>query len=113
MKFIVVFAALVVALCAYVFLVRPYLQKRPEFHEFYNLADGFWQRVGTWIKIRWDMAVAAIAIVAPEIPDLLTQLQAMDLASFSPSETWKTIAKVVGIALPFLRAFILKKFAGG
>lgn len=116
--------AAIVALSLYMWKVRPYLAERPEFHEFYELADARWARLWAWIKIRWDMALAALLMASPSLwnglldliiwlgmvlGDVLPVLATLDLSDMLLPK-WFEIGIRIGAAfVPLARARYLGK----
>lgn len=111
LRFFLILAALGVSSFIYLKFVRPRLHD--EFSVFYSRADGFWNNIFAWLKLRWDMALAAFAIVAPELPGLLTDLSSVDLSGLNPPETVKAVLKVIGILAVISRVLILRAVKGG
>lgn len=110
--------AALLALTLYVWKVRPVLAARPEFHEFYELADTRWKRIYAWLKLRWDVSVSAAIMAAPSIwngvldaiiwvsinlADVLPAIAGLDLSSLLLSPRTETIIRLLAAVLPFVR----------
>jgi len=103
------FGLLAISVLCYFMFVRPVLRKRPEFDQFYDLSESFFGRVWAWIKIRWDIALAMVAVIAPEIPQLLTELSVLDLSALIPGEVGKRIAQLLTLLATLSRAFWIRR----
>lgn len=102
-------ALLVLSVVIYVLFIRPNIRNLPHIKELYDSADSFWQRLGARMRAAWDLIVAVAMIVVPEIPNLLTQIQALDLSAFVPGETARMINQGIGLLIIVLRALNVKK----
>lgn len=112
---------LTLLVCIYFWKVRPYLETRAEFHDFYDLADSFWSRVWEWLKIRWGLVWGAIVAAAPMVWNGgLDALVAINLAvsnggldlSWLVIPPWlKSIIQLGSVLLPIIQAFRVKKDA--
>jgi hypothetical protein len=91
----------------YVYILRPRLNQREELKEFYADCDRFWDKAWLQIKHWWLIVTGAIALILPELPDLLTQFGMFDLSFFLPEDKAKWWARVIGIA-----AFVLRMILG-
>lgn len=118
--------AVIVALSLYMWKVRPYLAQRPEFHEFYELADTRWARLWEWLKIRWDMAIGALVMALPSLwnglldliiflgmvaGDALPALAGLDLSALLLPNWLETVIRVGGALVPIIRAHYMTKEA--
>ena len=90
---------------------------------FTDLADTFWARIWAWLKMRWDLTVAAIIAAAPTVwsagldtvvivanlmADVLPGVAGLDL-SFLIMPDWLRAAIPIGAAvLPPMRAAFTK-----
>lgn len=107
------------ALCLYLWKVRPYLERRPEFSKFYALSNSWWKRVYVWLKIRWDLAVGAIIMALPALwngildgiiwlslhaADFLPALAGADLSNLVLPKWVETSIRLGGAAVPIIRA---------
>lgn len=95
-------------LILYFWKIRPALHEQPKFFGFYEELDGFWAKVWKQIKRAWDIVAAAVLVVLPEVPGILTDLGAIDLTGLVPEATAKIIAKVVALALILVRVLYLR-----
>jgi hypothetical protein len=115
--------AALTALALYLWRVRPYLAARPEFHEFYALADTRWRRVYAWLKIRWDLSVGAIVMALPSLwngaldllialslllADIVPALAGLDLSALLLPGWLETVIRVAGALIPIIRARFVK-----
>lgn len=91
----------------YVIVLRPKLYQREELKEFYACSDSLRAKLWMQFKHWWLIATGALALVLPELPDLLTQLGLFDLSFFLPEDKAKWWARVIGIA-----AFVLRMILG-
>lgn len=117
MRFLFTIAIFTVALTAYATMVRPALKERDEFKTFLERADGFWARLWTWLKARWDICAAFVMIAAPDVVDLLEQIRVMDLSAAIAMMSEQTrgyvqaAIQLSGIAIPILRAWLIRRVA--
>ncbi len=95
-------------LWGYLKFIRPKLHEKPKLYSFYQGADGFWAKVWGQIKKVWDIAAAAVLIVLPEIPGILTDIGAIDFTGLVPAETAKLISKAIAVALIVVRVIYLR-----
>jgi hypothetical protein len=115
--------AALLALTLYVWKVRPYLAARPEFHEFYALADTQRQRVYAWLKIRWDLSIGAVVMALPSLwngaldlmialslllADMLPAVAGLDLSALLLPGWLETLIRVAGALIPIIRARYVK-----
>lgn len=116
------------ALALYLWKVRPYLARRPEFHQFYALADTRWRRVYVWLRIRWDLAAGAVVMALPSIwngaldlaiafslvlADMLPALAGLDLSALLLPGWLETTIRVGGALIPIVRARFVKPEGAG
>lgn len=112
------------ALSLYMWKVRPYLAQRPEFHQWYTLADSYWARWWAWLKIRWDLTVAALVMAAPSLwngaldagiwlsitlADAIPVLAGMDLSALLLPSWVETAIRLGGGLIPIIRARFMDK----
>lgn len=95
------------ALAVYVVWIRPKIRNLPHIKEFYDEADGLWQKLLVWLRVQWDAVVAACLMIWPQLPDMLQQISGADLSALIPTETTKIINQAIGLALIVLRAMNL------
>lgn len=116
--------AALLALSLYLWKVRPMLADRPEFREFYALADTRWQRLYAWLKIRWDLSVGAAIMVLPSLwngildaiiwlsinlADVLPALAGLDLSALLLPPRWEAAIRIAAAILPLFREWLIKK----
>ena len=95
---------------AYVIIVRPILEQRGSFRDFYSRADSFWGSVGEYLK-GFRTRVAAWLVMLPSaligIHDFLLPLVAdIDFAPVTskvPAVAWPFILLAVGALFRWLR----------
>lgn len=91
----------------YALILRPAAQKREELADFYAFCDSFWSKLWLRIKHWWLIVAGGVALIIPELPDLLTQFGMFDFAFFLAEDSAKWWARVIGIA-----AFVLRMILG-
>ena len=96
------------AIAVYAVWVRPKIRNLPHIKDFYDQADGVWQKLLVWVRVQWDAIAAAALMVWPQVPDLLQQFSSADLSALIPTETTKIINQVIGLILIVLRALNLR-----
>lgn len=112
------------AVGVYVWAVRPYLARRPEFHQFYDLADTRYRRILAWLKIRWDLALGAVVMAAPTLwnggldaliwlslllADAIPVLAGLDLSALLLPGWLDTAIRIAGGLIPVVRARMMDK----
>lgn len=102
-------ALIVASIVIYVLWIRPNIRNLPHIKELYDSADSFWQRLWARMRAAWDLIVALAMIGIPEVLDLLSQFQALDLSAFVPGEWAKLINQSIGFLIIVLRAINLIK----
>lgn len=117
--------ALIFAL--YAWQVRPMLRRRPEFNGFFDYADTRWQRIGIWIKLRWDVVAAGAVALFPILwngaldaivgvsilgADLLPAIAGIDLSELVMAPWLKTSIQIGAAVLPVIRAQLMTKDKG-
>lgn len=125
-RLLITVALFAAGLSIYFWKVRPFLRHRPEFDWFYTRADSFWAAVGTWLKVRWDIAVAAalaafpilwngaldgIVAISLFLGDALPALAGIDLSALVLAPWLKTTIQVGAALVPAVRAALLSKSA--
>lgn len=91
----------------YIYWIRPTIRNLPHIREFYDNADGFWQKLLVGIRVQWDGLVGAFLILWPQLPDLLQQVSGLDMSALIPSDWTKIINQGIGLMLVVLRAMNL------
>jgi hypothetical protein len=95
---------------AYVIIVRPILEQRGSFRDFYSRADSFWANVGEYLK-GFRTRIAAWLVMLPSaligIHDFLLPIVAdIDFAPVTskvPAVAWPFILLAVGALFRWLR----------
>ncbi len=110
---------LALSLCIYFWKVRPFLKARPEFHDFYYLADTLWTRVWEWVKIRWGIVWAAVLAATPIVwnggLDTIIAVSRMasdgtlDLSWLVMAPWLKTVIQLTSVTLPIIQAAVMTK----
>jgi hypothetical protein len=126
-RFVITGFCLTLVIVLYFWQVRPILAKRPEFYSFYHESEAFWQRKFEWMKVRWDLMVAAFMAMLPLLwnglldatiaishllADLLPAVAGLDLSELIMPAWLKTTIQIGAAVLPPLRAHFLTKKEG-
>lgn len=107
--------------------VRPYLMANyPWLVTAHQRVAGFWLTAWTWLKVRWDIASAAVIAVAPiawdsaldliitvaqTVADSVPALAGLDLSNLTIGDTTKTYIQIGAVVLPVIRAAIVGRSA--
>lgn len=95
------------ALAIYAIWIRPTLRNLPHFKEFYDAADSRWARIAIRVRETWDLLVAQLLILVPEVPGLLQQLMTQDISAIVPGDKAKAISQWIAIGYIVSRALIV------
>ena len=107
--FLLNLAPIVVGLLIYLLWIRPTIRNLPHLRAFYDEADSRWQRFFVWARVQWDIIVAGVIYAVPQIPDILTQLQLIDMTPCIPRDKQKMWKSGIALAMLAFRAFNIKK----
>jgi hypothetical protein len=102
-------APFLIALAVYLLWIRPTIRNLPHIKEFYDDADSRWQKIGVWARTQWDILVAGAIMLVPNLPDIITQLQLVDMSAFIPTDRQKAWNSGLAVALIIFRAINIKK----
>jgi hypothetical protein len=112
----------IVALWFYIRMVRPKLLQYRNFQEIAQLRGTLTKRVYTWIKMRWDIAVAGVVVVSPSIwngfldaiiwlslhaTELLPAFQGADLSGLIMPKWLETSIRLGAPMAPIVRSWLL------
>lgn len=109
-KFFWIIALLVAVVAIYFLVVRDWAKaKSPWIAERYDELDKWYKKIWLLMKKAWGTTAMFVAMLLPEIPQLLTELNAIDLSQFLP-QAWVVRVSQLLVLVGIIVRFTIPKY---